>query len=369
MATSKKKSSAGNKNSKADKARKHMENKSKSKAIEKHVKAKVKNVKPSKSAPAPAPKAKPAKETAESKRPKASKPAPLPPAAKARETKPEKEQKKPVEETKAKIVKNEKAPSKGKEEISPAALQAIAAVKASSGAKAKAAPKKAVVSVFTLDDVRDILKNRREEARELAEKKEAAAKKAAVSTVVTAEPTQSRVLGAATLADILGFGGMRQPEKVEETEVPHKREVPAKFRKYFDMLTSLREKIQSKINKRSQAAGKIADEEPELAVPAQTEDDDTFDHDFALSLVANEQDALAEVDAAIERIYDGSYGICEITGKEISRERLNAVPFARYSVEGQAQFEMQNRRRAQRMTTFMDNGEEGGALAGEEADE
>ena len=368
MATSKKKSSAGNKNSKADKARKHMDNKSKSKAIEKHVKAKVKNVKPSKPTPAQAPKAKPAKETAESKRPKASKPAPIPPAAKARETKPVKVPKKPAEEPKAKVVKTEKAPAKSKADISPAALQAIAAVKASSGAKTKAAPKKAVVSVFTLDDVRDILKNRRAEARELAEKKEAAAKKA-VSTVVTAEPTQSRVLGAATLADILGFGGMRQPEKVEEVEAPHMREVPAKFRKYFDMLTSLREKIQSKINKRSQTAGKIADEEPELAVPAQTEDDDTFDHDFALSLVANEQDALAEVDAAIERIYDGSYGICEITGKEISRERLNAVPFARYSVEGQAQFEMQNRRRAQRMTTFMDNGEEGGALAGEEADE
>jgi len=355
MATSKKKTPSGNKTDKADKARKAPDVKtSKAAAIEKETKAKA--IKPSNVPSAPVSKNKPVKEpVSESKSAKAAKPAP-------REGKPV------HEEPKGKAARKGKAASDAKEAISPAALQAIAAVKASSGAKGKPAAKKATVAVFTLDDVRDVLKNRREEARELAEKKEAAAKKAAVNTVIPDAPQQARVLGAATLADILGFGSAHQPAKVVEPVSIYKREVPAKSRKYFEMLSSLREKILAKINQRSRVANK-SDADSELAVPAQTDDDDSFDHDFALSLVANEQEALAEIDAAIERIYDGTYGICEITGKEISHERLDAVPFARFSVEGQAQFEMQNRRRAQRMTAFMDAGEESGAFTGEESDE
>ena len=66
---------------------------------------------------------------------------------------------------------------------------------------------------------------------------------------------------------------------------------------------------------------------------------DTFDRDFALSLVSNEQEALNEIEEAIMRIKEGSYGVCEITGKPIPAARLVAVPFARYSVEGQAEYE------------------------------
>ncbi len=66
---------------------------------------------------------------------------------------------------------------------------------------------------------------------------------------------------------------------------------------------------------------------------------DTFDRDFALSLVSSEQEALSEIEAAIKRIRDGTYGICEITAKPISKERLLAVPFTRYSAEAQKQIE------------------------------
>ena len=62
---------------------------------------------------------------------------------------------------------------------------------------------------------------------------------------------------------------------------------------------------------------------------------DTFDRDFALSMVASEQEALSEIDAAIKRIHDGTYGVCEITQKPIDKERLLAVPFTRYSAEAQ----------------------------------
>ncbi|MNC89376.1 General stress protein 16O [compost metagenome] len=85
---------------------------------------------------------------------------------------------------------------------------------------------------------------------------------------------------------------------------------------------------------------------------------DTFDRDFALSLVSSEQEALSEIEAAIKRISDGTYGICELTGKPISRERLMAVPFARFSVESQAEVERLKRRNAQRGGIFGELGED-----------
>jgi RNA polymerase-binding transcription factor DksA len=354
MATTKKQIPAGKKTEKAEKARKDSDAKSKAAAIVKPVPKKASV--PAKPSPATAPKNKTVKEPVSETKP-----------AKAAKNAPKNRDDKPLhEEPKSKAPAKKGKAAAEKEAISPAALQAIAAVKASSGAK-KPAAKKSAVAVFTLDDVRDLLKNRSGEARELAEKKEAAAKKAAVNLVVPEAPQQARVLGAATLADILGFS--TQPAAKQEPVAPQsRRDVPAKFRKYFEALSNMRDKIQSKINQRGRVVNK-ADSDSELAVPAQTDDDDTFDHDFALSLVANEQEALAEIDAAIDRIYEGTYGICEITGKDISRERLDAVPFARFSVEGQAQFEMQNRRRAQRMTAFMEAGEDSSAFAGEEVDE
>ena len=44
------------------------------------------------------------------------------------------------------------------------------------------------------------------------------------------------------------------------------------------------------------------------------------------SVVSSEQDALIEIEEAILRIKDGSYGVCEITNKAIPAERLSAVP-------------------------------------------
>ncbi len=243
-------------------------------------------------------------------------------------------------------------------------IKAIAAAKAGTSPRAG---KKSSVAAFTLDDVRDVLKNRREEAREKAEKIEAAARKAAAVPVIEIAPEpKQRVLGAATLADILGFAMPNPVAKV--VEAPKGREVPEKYRKFHELLTGLKEKVMRKLNQRGRMAD-VLGASSGSTLPPQNEDDDSFDHDFALSLVATEQEALIEIDAALERIYDGTYGICEITGREISPERLEAVPFTRYSVDGQAQFERMNRRRNQRSTSFMDSADDAGAFAGDEVDE
>ena len=70
---------------------------------------------------------------------------------------------------------------------------------------------------------------------------------------------------------------------------------------------------------------------------------DAYDRDFALSLLSQEQDALYEIDQALKRIELGTYGTCEMSGKSIPRARLEAIPFARFTVECQSQLEKQNK--------------------------
>lgn len=70
---------------------------------------------------------------------------------------------------------------------------------------------------------------------------------------------------------------------------------------------------------------------------------DAYDRDFALNLLSQEQDALFEIDEALKRILRGSYGVCEISGKKIPVARLEARPFARFTVECQSEIERKNR--------------------------
>lgn len=60
---------------------------------------------------------------------------------------------------------------------------------------------------------------------------------------------------------------------------------------------------------------------------------DTFDQEFALNMAASDREKLAEIDAALQRIADRTYGVCQITGKPIPKARLDANPLAKYTVE------------------------------------
>jgi DnaK suppressor protein len=96
---------------------------------------------------------------------------------------------------------------------------------------------------------------------------------------------------------------------------------------------------------------------------------DAYDRDFALSLLSQEQDALYEIDQALKRIELGTYGICEMSGKQIPRARLEAIPFARFTVDCQSQLEKQNKasRVRQSVTSLFGlTDEEGSEAEGEE---
>lgn len=71
---------------------------------------------------------------------------------------------------------------------------------------------------------------------------------------------------------------------------------------------------------------------------------DNFDREFAASLLNTEHDVLYEIDEALRRIEQGTYGICEISGQPVERERLKVLPFARYCVAVQSEIERKNPR-------------------------
>ena len=60
---------------------------------------------------------------------------------------------------------------------------------------------------------------------------------------------------------------------------------------------------------------------------------DNFEQEFALGLLDSEIRLLREIDNALGRIEDGSYGTCEGTGEQIPKARLEAKPWARYCVD------------------------------------
>jgi RNA polymerase-binding protein DksA len=60
---------------------------------------------------------------------------------------------------------------------------------------------------------------------------------------------------------------------------------------------------------------------------------DSFEQEFTLSLLENEEQLLEEVNAALDRIDRGVFGRCEECGGPIPKVRLNAVPYTRYCVD------------------------------------
>lgn len=72
---------------------------------------------------------------------------------------------------------------------------------------------------------------------------------------------------------------------------------------------------------------------------------DAFDRQFALGLASSEQQSVAEIDEALTRLSDGTYGACDSCGCAIERARLEALPFVRTCIRCQAALEKNNGRR------------------------
>ncbi|HEY9250971.1 MAG TPA: TraR/DksA C4-type zinc finger protein, partial [Rariglobus sp.] len=227
---------------------------------------------------------------------------------------------------------------------------------------------------FSLDEIREIAKTTKLDTETKASAAKVAAKSTKQIDVNPAAPAQPNHIKAASLADILGFN----PKKAQQPAPDDSEEIPEKFRRYYRLLLDLRNHLTGQIDTHSEETLKRSskDDAGDLSSYGQHMADagtDTFDRDFALSLVSSEQEALSEVEAAVKRIKDGTYGLCEITQKPIAKERLLAVPFTRYSAEAQKNIERNRHRSRTQAGLFGELGEEGASLGagggGDDGDE
>jgi RNA polymerase-binding transcription factor DksA len=103
----------------------------------------------------------------------------------------------------------------------------------------------------------------------------------------------------------------------------------------LNRLLELRERVTGEIISINRDSLSQNDRDPSLS----DQGTDTFDREFALNQLSNEQDVLFEIDEAIRRIEKGTYGICEMTEEPINIERLEALPYVRYSIKAQSEIE------------------------------
>ena len=258
------------------------------------------------------------------------------------------------------------APDKGKS-VSVASLKRLLLER-------KSAPKAAIA--FSLDEVREIAKKNEKQVEAAAKNgrngKSGAGTKQAHLPSDLAKPHKPHHVKTASLADILGFNPTKG--KKARAAMVDEADVPDKYRRYYRLLLELRHHVLTQLGEHTEETllKSAKEDSGDLSGYGQHMADagtDTFDRDFALSLVSNEQEALAEIEAAIKRVHAGTYGICETTQKPIARERLLAVPFTRYSTEAKKEVERHSHRSIERGGLFGDGTEEEGGKIADSGDD
>ena len=111
----------------------------------------------------------------------------------------------------------------------------------------------------------------------------------------------------------------------------------AEAKEYKAQLLALRSRLRGDVTQLADAALKKnrAEANGDLSsMPIHMADlgSDNFEQEFTLSLMANVEQSLEEIAAALERINDGSFGRCEECGGDIPKARLEVLPYTRYCV-------------------------------------
>lgn len=70
---------------------------------------------------------------------------------------------------------------------------------------------------------------------------------------------------------------------------------------------------------------------------------DNYERDFNLGLVSSEREIVMDIDAALKRIKDKTYGVCDMCKKYIVKSRLNALPHAKYCFKCKEMLEKENK--------------------------
>lgn len=121
----------------------------------------------------------------------------------------------------------------------------------------------------------------------------------------------------------------------KKAKAPRSRLTPAQLRSYRAMLLAKRRELVGDMTgieaealgaDRQEVKGDISDHPADAGT-------DNFEQEFSLGLLESERVLLAEIDEALSRVEDRTYGICLGTGKPIGKARLKARPWAKYCIE------------------------------------
>ncbi len=305
---------------------------------------------PAKKKPAPKAPAKPAKKAA-AKPAKAAKPAPKPKAPLKKAVKPSPKKPAPVKKSPAK--KPAPAPK-----AAPAKKAPPAKKPAPQKAPAKPAPKKAEASPNKAAPAPKKAAPAKKAAAPVKKAAPAPAKAATPAPKSTTPPATTKKSAAPAAAPKAAAPAKSQAAKVNvkrtanlidegiTLEAPPKKPVlPAAFlKKQKQRLVELRDVyLNAAEGVTNENLRNTEGSESAFGMHQADAGSDAYDRDFALSLLAKEQDAIYEINEALKRIDQGTYGICEMSGELIPEERLEALPFTRFTVGSQAKIESEQR--------------------------
>jgi RNA polymerase-binding protein DksA len=112
----------------------------------------------------------------------------------------------------------------------------------------------------------------------------------------------------------------------------------AEMKVYKEQLLSLRARLRGDVNGMAEAALKKTRSEANgdlSSMPIHMADigSDNYEQEFTLSLMQNEEGTLEAIEGALERIEDGAFGLCDECGAQISKMRLNAIPYAPHCIK------------------------------------
>jgi RNA polymerase-binding protein DksA len=108
--------------------------------------------------------------------------------------------------------------------------------------------------------------------------------------------------------------------------------------RFKDMLLEERQRVADAIEYlHEETPGSLEDETEEIVGSSDNHLAETasatLDREIDYTLEGNAEQVLASIDAALARIEDGTYGICETCGQPISEERLEAIPYATQCID------------------------------------
>ncbi len=112
----------------------------------------------------------------------------------------------------------------------------------------------------------------------------------------------------------------------------------AEVQRFKKRLGEMRDKLTSSLQL-STAEVKKPDEATGYSQHQADQGTDDFDRKVSLELTSQEFQVLRQVERALEKIQEGTYGICDISGEEIPKARLEAMPYASTTVKAQEKLE------------------------------